>query len=93
MIIRTRWPLIVIVMVVLAIGLLTSNQSETPLDRAYRICQDCGLYEPEIDTLIEQIRSSGLTAKEAIEVWKQTAESDAVELCRDCVEAVVGVVG
>jgi len=37
------------------------------------------MYEPEIDQLIEQVRSSGLTAKEAIEVWKQTAEPDAVE--------------
>ena len=45
------------------------------------------------DQLIEYYRGSGLTPKEAIEVWKQTAEPDAVELCMDCVEALVGVVG
>jgi len=50
------------------------------------------MYEPEIDQLIEQVRSSGLTAKEAIQLWKDTAETDAVELCMDCVDAVIGVV-
>jgi len=91
MLTRSRWPLIVIVMVILAIGLLTSNPPETPLDRAYRVCKDCGMYEPEIDQLIEHVRSSGLNAKKAIDVWKQTAEPGAVELCRECVEAVVEV--
>jgi len=91
----TRPRLKVLTLVAIAfvvIGLLITFQPESPLDRAYRICQDCGLYEPEIVELIEQVRSSGLTPKEAIEVWKQTAEPGAVELCRDCAEAVVGVV-
>ena len=90
--IRTHWSLIAIVMIVLAIGLLPSSQSETPLQRAHRICNDCGMYELEIVELIEQVKSSGLTPKEAIELWKQTAESDAVELCRDCVDAVIEAV-
>lgn len=51
------------------------------------------MYEPEIDQLIERVRSAGLTPDEAIEVWKQTAEEGAVDLCADCVDAVVGVVG
>lgn len=80
-------------MVILVIGLLTSNPPETTLQRAYRVCKECGMYEPEIDQLIEQLRSSGLTPKESIQLWKDTAEPNAVELCRDCAEAVVGAVG
>lgn len=76
-----------------AIGLLPPNPPETPLQRAHRICKDCGIYEPEIDQLIEQVRTSGLMPKESIELWKQAAEPDAVDLCRECVDAVVGVVG
>ena len=67
-------------------------QTEWPNDRVYRICKDCGMYEPEIDTIIEQIRSSVLTPKEVIQLWKDTAEPDAVEMCWDCVDAVVRVV-
>jgi len=69
------------------------TKRELRLEKAYRVCKDCGLYEPEIDMIIEQVRSSRLTPKETIEVWKQTAEPDAVDLCRDCVEAGVEVVG
>lgn len=86
---RSRWLLILIIMVILAIGLLTSNPPETPLQRAYRVCKDCGMYEPEIDMLIEQVRLSGLTPKESVEVMEATAGPDAVKLCRDCVETVV----
>ena len=96
MLTRFRWPLIAIVMVILAIGLFPSNPPETPLQRTYRICKACGLYEHEIDLIIEQVRSSGLTPKESIQLWKDTVEPGAVEMCRDCVDcvdAVVRVVG
>jgi len=69
------------------------TKRESRLQRTYRICKACGLYQPEIDLIIEQVRSSGLTPKESIQLWKDTAEPEAVELCRDCVDAVVGVVG
>jgi len=33
-----------------------------------------------------------LIAMELIEIWKQNAKPDTMELCRECVEAVVDVV-
>ena len=62
-----------------------------PLDQVCQICKDCGLYEPEIDVLIDTMRHSMLTPGEQVQLWKDTAETGAVELCRDCVDAVVGV--
>lgn len=78
---------------IIGFGMMAIMQEEWSNDRVYRICKDCGMYEPEIDQLIEQVRSSGLNPKEAIQLWKDTAEPDAVELCRECVESVVGVAG
>jgi len=64
-------------------------QKGISLDRAYRICKDCGMYVPEIDELIEQVRESGLTPAESVKLWKQTAEPGAVELCLACTESVI----
>ena len=92
MLIRPRLKILVLVPItVVVIGIVVTIQPETPLDRAYRICKDCGLYEPEIDELINTMRHSTLTTAEQVQLWKDTAEPGAVELCRDCVDAVVMV--
>ena len=86
---RPRLKVLTIVAIAfVVIGLLITLQQESPSDRAYRICKDCGLYEPEIDMLIEQYQRSGL--KPAIRT--DSTDPDVVEACRDCVEAVVEVV-
>lgn len=72
---------------------LIVQANETPLNRAYRICKGCGLTEPEIDTLIQQVSESEATPEESVDLWKQTADPENVELCRDCVDTVMEAAG
>ncbi len=48
---------------------------------------------PEIDELIQQLRDSGLTPTESVNLWVDSADPDATELCMPCVEAVIEVAG
>lgn len=68
-------------------------QKETPLEKAYRVCEPCGRDQAATDMLIENYYGSGMTPAEAIQLWKQTAEPEVVELCRPCVEAVIDAAG
>lgn len=74
---------------VICLLIMNPFYSETPLDRAYRICKNCGLYPIEIDELIQHVKESGLTPAESVKLWTQSAEPGAVELCRECVDAVI----
>lgn len=84
---------IAIMIPVLAATIVAVIMKETPLERTHRICQDCGLSDDEIETLIQQVSESGLTPVESVESWKQTADPENVELCRDCVDAVIEAAG
>ena len=66
---------------------------ETPLERAHRVCGDCGLLEPEIDQMIENCKGTGLTPTQLIQLLKDIADPESFELCRPCAEAVVEVAG
>lgn len=59
----------------------------------YSICKDCGLFGIEIDQLIEQLTDSGLSAPEAEQLWVDTADPDATEICRPCVIALIEAAG
>ena len=65
---------------------------ETPTERVYRVCGDCGLTRSEVDELIDDAPKSLLTPAGLIQLWKDTAKPEAVELCRDYVDAVVEAV-
>ena len=72
MLIRPRLKILVLIPIaVVVIGLVQTIQSEKPLDRVYRICKDCGLYEPEIDELIDTMRHSTLTPAEQFQLWDE----------------------
>lgn len=88
-----RSALTTLIIAVIVYVVVIRPATETPLDRAHRICKDCGLLGPEIDELIQQVRDSGLTPAEEVQLWKQTAQPEAVELCRDCVDAVIEAAG
>ena len=90
---RRFLSLILIVAAVAGYIAVIRPSNETPIERAHRICKDCGLLGPEIDELIQQVRESGLTPSESIQLWKDAADPGAVELCRECVDAVVKAVG
>ncbi len=69
---------------------------ESPSDRAYRLCGQCGLEASEVDTLIDNARHSGLTRDEQIRLFEEAyidgAKLDAAgELCLPCIEAVLDV--
>ena len=67
---------------------VVSIRGESATDRARQICERCGLEHDEIDTLIQNVRESGLPRDQALEMYRQTfADSDQVG-CEDCAEAV-----
>ena len=67
---------------------------ESPIDRAYRLCGECGLPYTDVDRLVAENRASTLTREEAVKLWEGTyADSDVLadprELCMPCVDAVI----
>ncbi len=90
---RTALLIPVLAVVVFVVVILPGmKNTETPLERAHLFCKDCGMLGLEIDELIQQVRESGLNPAEAVKLWKQTSELDAVELCLPRTEAVIEVV-
>lgn len=69
---------------------------ESPTERAFRICRECGLEDNEITSLIETKSRSTLTREREIELYRDTFNGDDrdtdSELCMPCVEAVLDVV-
>ena len=63
---------------------------ETPTEKAYRACEDCGHDESWVDMVIENYQGSGLKPAEAIQLLKDTSEAqERFELCKPCVQAVI----
>ena len=64
------------------------------MQRAHRICGQCGLGPVVVDELIDTMRHSTLTREQNLELFFGTFEdpSDA-ELCLPCAEAVAQAAG
>ncbi len=70
------------------------------VERAHRLCAECGLTAGEVDGLIETMQAAGerKTRDELFEVWLDTYEVETervqvMDLCRPCVEAVLDAAG
>jgi len=68
--------------------------AESPLDRAYRLCRQCGLEPGDVDTLIDNSRHAKLTREERIRLFEDTyvdpSKRERVRgLCLPCVKAVL----
>ena len=59
--------------------------AETPLETAYRVCDECGLDEAEVDQVIKDIENPELTPDEKIHSFgtklKDPSDADACEPC------------
>lgn len=67
---------------------------ETLVERAHRMCADCGISGEEIDALIDNGRHSRISREESIRLWEGTYEgqedaTELIELCCNCVEVIV----
>lgn len=62
---------------------------ETSIDRAFRICQECGYDLSATNQLIDIYLNSKLSPEEYAKYWKQTTEPGMVELCKECFDAAI----
>lgn len=63
---------------------------ESPIERAHRLCRECGLDDDEIDRLIDTKRHAGLMREQELDLFYTTFEDRAdAELCKTCAEAVL----
>lgn len=63
---------------------------ESPLDRANRICQDCGLTQQEVDQLIDNMHRSKLTREEKLNLFRaQFDDPSDADLCEPCATAIL----
>ncbi len=81
-------------MIVLAGGLVARWASrpgpETPLERAYRICDDCGIDRPGVDALINAVHHAELTRAQKLALFReQFAREEDARLCEPCAVAVL----
>lgn len=93
---KTRHVLYAIVVVVLLAAsgrFVFDRPAETLVERAHRICTDCGISGDEVDALIDNARHSTISRENSVRLWEQTYQgqenaAELMQLCRDCVEAI-----
>ena len=65
---------------------------QLPIERAYLVCENCGLEPDEIGNLIVGLSGTTLTSEQAVELYRETFdEPEDAELCLPCAEAVASV--
>ncbi len=63
---------------------------ESPIDRAYRLCGECGLPSSEVDWLIGVMRDNPKTRAEKLEDFRKLFnDSLDLEFCEPCAEGVL----
>ena len=73
---------------------LAFRTPETPIEAARRICDLCGLFEAEVDRMIDDMRHSTLNRDQLLAAYRATyADSGDGEACIDCSEAVLDAAG
>ncbi len=67
---------------------------ESPVDRAYRLCGECGLPSSEADGLIGIMRENPKTRVEKLEEFRKLFDDPLdLEYCEPCAEAVLDAAG
>ena len=80
-------------LVILAVARTVNHLDKSPIDRAYRLCSECGLDRAQLDQLIDDVAHSTLDRDGLIQFFDATLEpeDDHRELCMPCVEAVLDI--
>ncbi len=67
---------------------------ESPIQRAHRLCRECGLDDDEVDRFIDTKRNAGLTREQELDLFYATFEDEAdAELSEPCAVAVLDAAG
>ena len=85
---------IVVVWFGLRIANRPTTRVETPIERAHRLCEACGLDANEVDRFIDAAGHSLLDREGLVKLWEATySDSEALEaareLCQPCVDAIL----
>ncbi len=82
------------VILVAAVAWLAPRTPETPIEAARRICDSCGLFEAEVDKMIDDMRQSTLNRDQLLDACRATyADSGDGEACIGCSEAILDAAG
>ena len=65
------------------------SSRESPIERAYRECQLCGIGAAEVDQWIDDCRHSTLDRDGLLALFEATGGERDREACRPCVQAVI----
>ncbi len=78
------------VMAAIAGWLILTRPWETPTERVYRVCSECGLSTTEVAWLIGVMRESPKTRAEKLEDFRvRFADPDDAAWCEPCAAAVL----
>ena len=87
----TSIGLTMLMVVFVGVWLAYGRPWESATQRAYRECALCGIDAADVNQWIDDNAHSMLTREESAELYRATVDDHAeVELCRPCVEAVLG---
>ena len=74
--------------------LIVARPWESPMERAYRVCSECGISNIEVAWLIGVMRESPKTREEKLEAFRvRFADPDDLTWCEPCAEAVLDAAG
>ncbi len=86
----TRISLVALSLPIAILFGLWLQPGETPIERAYRVCGECGILPFEIDQQIDDARHTTLTREESLALFGGLFERrEDAESCRDWPEAVL----
>ncbi len=93
---RKRQAAFFIVVIVPAAGWFVLQSQETKVERAYRLCGECGMDRAWVDRTIENITASGASREAMLRTWERTFADSGdpaweEPLCQPCVDAVLDV--
>ena len=76
--------------VVVGLNTIYYRPFESPTQRAYRLCGECGWARNEIDWLIDANRYSTLTREQSLELFRDQFDDEMdAEYCAPCTTAIL----
>ena len=98
---RTKKIVAVLVPILAAVAWFVAQPTETPIERAHRVCRECGLTNTDVRWLIDHIKDMKLSREKALRVLLDTYFEDGdpqkrkqgSEQCLPCNEAILDAAG
>lgn len=81
---------VIVALAVLALGIACWRFAPQSLrQKAYRICETCGMSEGEVDGLVSTFAHAAESREALLTLYRQTFDDPAKVDCEDCSEAIL----